>query len=373
MGFKRRILAGVQEFKLLVKFQDTSRKWHIPLLATICMGVPILLGLYFGNVKAGITGGLSAFVILYLPVQGSFTNKITTIAICAFGLMVSYSAGQLFSFSKVSAVIVFGVFSVVVHWTILYYKTAPPRSFFFIVVASISICQPFNVSSIPSNIGFIALGTIFSCTLAFLFVIVQSVRTNSKEQPEIIPVLKKNPYADFWEAIIMGGFMMTSLTLGYILEFDNPYWIPISCAAVMQGASRYIIWQRTIQRIAGTFIGLGLCWLLITVGNSTFLLCMYIILLQFIVEALVVRNYALAVIFITPLTLFLSEVGNPGVGISNDLITLRFWEILIGSALGALGGWILHREQLRYAAIKGIKIINTKFDLRNGKNTITQQ
>ncbi|MFD2554165.1 hypothetical protein [Sphingobacterium tabacisoli] len=39
-------------------------------------------------------------------------------------------------------------------------------------------------------------------------------------------------------------------------------------------------------------------------------LCLLILMLQFIIEMLVVRHYALAVIFITPLTFFLAEIGS---------------------------------------------------------------
>ncbi len=45
--------------------------------------------------------------------------------------------------------------------------------------------------------------------------------------------------------------MVVSLAVAFILGFENPYWIPISCLAVMQGSSSRHIWLRAVQRIIG--------------------------------------------------------------------------------------------------------------------------
>lgn len=354
-----------KELKQLVTLKDSKRKWHIPILIAISLGVPLFSGIYFGNISAGLTACLSGLVILYLPSTGSLTNKISTLLISAFGFILSFSIGQFFSFNHIVSVIVFGIFSMVTHWIMLYYKTAPPRSFFFIFLVSISICQPFNLNTIPFKVGLISLGLMFASFLALAYLVIESLKTNQNTQPKPSPILQKNNYADYWEAIIMGVFMALSLMCGYLLKMNNAYWIPVSCAAVMQGASRYHIWQRTFQRILGTLLGLGLCWLLLSITKSIVVLCVFIIVLQLIVEILITRNYALAVIFITPLAIFLSEAANPIITTPNELIVLRFQEIIIGSFIGAIGGWLLHKEKVRYATIKGLAKITNGFENKN--------
>ncbi|WP_297094634.1 FUSC family protein [uncultured Draconibacterium sp.] len=355
MSWKNNIQA---ELKQLVTLKDTNRKWQFALLTAICVGAPLVIGLYFDNIGAGLIASLSGMVILYLPDTGSLTNKISTLLISSFGFMVSFAVGQFFSFNHIVSVIAFGIYAMTIHWVILYYKTAPPRSFFFIFIAAISICQPFNLAAIPTKIGLISLGLMFSSFLALGHLVYLSTKVNWEVYPKPQSIFTKNTYADFWEAIIMGVFMAVSLACGYLFEMDNPYWIPVSCAAVMQGASRYHIWQRTFHRILGTFLGLGLCWALLSVTHSIIVLCIFIILLQLIVELLVVRNYAIAVIFITPLAIFLSEAASPIIDTPNVLIVLRFQEIVIGSAIGAVGGWVLHKEKIRYATISGLKKIS---------------
>lgn len=354
---KYKILNELQHF---IHFKSTQRKWHIPLFAAICVGIPLLTGLYLQNLQYGLIACISGMVILYLPASGPTTTRIITILVSSFGFMASFSFGLIFSFHVAASIIAFGVFSFLVHLIVLYYKTSPPRSFFFILIASMAISQPFEFQEIPTKVGLIGLGTIFTSLIALAYVLWGSLCTTSETSEPQPSALIRNIDADFWEAIIMGIFMTLALGIGRLLKFENPYWIPISTAAVMQGASRYHIWQRSIHRISGTFIGLGLCWLLLEVIHTPLSLCMAIIVLQFVIEILISRNYALAVIFITPMTILLAEATHPLFNTPSTLIYMRFIDILIGSLIGALGGWVLHKEKIRYATMKKIK------DLRAG-------
>lgn len=346
-----------KELRLFFTMNRTKRKWQIPVLASICVGTPLLAGLYFDNLRYGLIACLGGLAILYLPSTGSITKRIMTLLICSFGFMVSFAFGQIFSFSLIVSVLTLGIYAMIVHWIILYYKTSAPRSFFFIFIASMSICQPFNLSTIPTKVGLIGLGTMFTCILALVYVFSDRQKETSTTDTGSVS-LNKNTYANYWESIITGGFMAIALGIGYLLKFDNPYWIPASAAAVMQGASLYHIRQRTVYRILGTFVGLGLCWALLSIAHTKLLICLFIILLQFIVEMLIVRHYALAVIFITPMAILLTEAGSPLMNTPDQLISLRFWEICIGSILGAAGGWMLYKEKIRYSSIRGIEKIS---------------
>ena len=149
--------------------------------------------------------------------------------------------------------------------------------------------------------------------------------------------------------------MGSSLLVAHLLKLQNPYWVPISCLAVMQGISLEHIWSRSLQRILGTFVGFALTWLLLLQHPSALAICISVFILQFIIEMLIVRNYGLAVIFITPLTLFLAEAGSAMSSDPNVLIPARFLDITIGSIIGALAGWFIHHEQLRNKAEKGFR------------------
>jgi uncharacterized membrane protein YccC len=85
------------------------------------------------------------------------------------------------------------------------------------------------------------------------------------------------------------------------------------------------------------------------------MICVSIIILQVIIEFLVVRNYTVAAIFITVLTIFLAESGSDLSVSPTGLIATRFIDILIGSVIGALGGWILYNERVHWIATRQIR------------------
>ncbi|ACF14481.1 conserved hypothetical protein [Chloroherpeton thalassium ATCC 35110] len=345
----------VKEIKELFKLKKTERLWHIPVLAALCIGVPLLAGLYFDALQTGLQACLGGLVILYLPTSSHIANRMITLLACSFAFMVSFTTGLVFSFNPIVSAIAFGIFAVAVHWTSLYFESKPPGSFFFILIASMSSCMPFDLHTIPEKVGLVGLGTMFACLLGLGYSFLAETTYPAKDAGSITTVLKKNRYADFVEALIMGLFMFLALFFGHWFSFKNPYWIPISCAAVMQGATLYHIWQRSFQRTLGTFIGLGLCWVLLSLNKSELSLAVMIIVLQFIIEMLVVRHYALAVIFITPMAVLLAEAANPLVQDPNNLAMIRFWDIAAGSLLGLVGGWLLHQEKVRYQTIMGIR------------------
>ncbi|MEA5428502.1 FUSC family protein [Arcicella lustrica] len=337
-----------KEIKAFFKLKKSDRLWHIPVLASLCIGIPLLIGLAFDNVKSGLLASLSGLVILYIPTANSIVSRMATMLICSFGFMVSYAVGLIFSFNPFVSTIVFGIFSTMVYWINLYFKTKPPASFFFIMIASLASGMPHDLSSIPQKIGLIAMGTMLACTLALLYSFLVKRKNHKKDAAIISDLLVKSKYADLVEAMIVGSFMFTSMLIGHVLKLQNPYWIPISCLAVMQGVNLYHIWQRVIHRILGTFLGLGLCWLFLSIVHTPFSICITIIVLQFIIEILIVRHYALAVIFITPMTILLAEAANPLILNPDLLIATRFLDISIGSLIGAIGGWFVHNEKIRF-------------------------
>ncbi|MEC4113382.1 FUSC family protein [Myroides pelagicus] len=360
-----------QESKTLFKLKQSQRLWHIPLMAMLATGVPLLTGWYFDNLSAGLLACLSGLVILYLPSNIPTPQRMLTMLVCSFGFMLSFAVGITFSFNLYLSALVFGLFTTAVHWITLYFKTPPPGSFFFIMVASMSSNMPFDLASIPTRLGYVAMGTMFACSLAMIYSLLIGKKYNSKTAiPQIYHVPIKEQVEYLIRSLIVGGFLSFSLLTGNLLKLDNPYWIPISCAAIMQGITLYHVWQRALQRIAGTFVGLALCWLLISLSDSPLYFCICIMVLQFIIEMFISRNYAVAVIFITALTVLLAEAGSTMITTPNLLIQSRFLDIVIGSLIGGIGGWFLHHEYLRKQTRDSLR--NTRLQLLRKKRAIVK-
>ncbi|WP_076669929.1 FUSC family protein [Pontibacter indicus] len=340
------------EARALFELKKTERLWHIPVLASLCTGLPLLAGFASGRLDYGILGCIGGLVILYLPTNTTLVHRMITVISCSFGFMVSLAVGVTFSFNPYLSSLFVGLFALAVHWVANYFAMKPPGSFFFIMITSIAGTMPFELDSIPTRIGLIGMGTMLACVLAFFY----SLLMLRKQKPvtELL-VVKKSVYSNLVESVVVGLFVGGSLLAGQLLQLEKPYWVPISCLAVMQGVSLRHVWQRSFQRILGTFIGLGLTWLLLPYTSTPLAICLSIILLQFIIEMLVVRHYGLAVIFITPMTLFLAEAGSAMTADPNALIYTRFVDIVLGSLIGALGGWVLYHQKLRHNAVRQLR------------------
>ena len=102
---------------------------------------------------------------------------------------------------------------------------------------------------------------------------------------------------------------------------------------------------RGLHRILGTFAGLVLTALILLPGLDPWQMVLVIAVLQFGAEMLVIRQYALAQVVITPLALVSTELAHP----SNSalLIKDRAVETVIGAAVGIAMVLIIHLRSRR--------------------------
>lgn len=333
----------LQEIRELYALKPSARGWHMPLLAALCVSLPLFAGYVFDNVQAGSVASMAGLVILYLP-EASFTRRMITLMACAFGLLISFFSGLLFSFNPWVASIYLGSFTFAVHWVTRYFKLRPPGNFFFIMLAAVGICMPFNLEKIPYKTGLATMGCISACLLAFIYGFI--VRTKNPDSEEMI-IVKKNLISGTAESAIFGITIGISLAVAKAFQLENPYWVPVSCLAVMQGVSAKHIWQRSLQRIIGTFLGLGLAYILLSLKLPVWGICLGIAVMQFVVEMFITRNYGYAVIFITSLTLLLAEFGSSLSGRPDELVVARFTDIVLGSLIGAAGGYFLYHQKIK--------------------------
>lgn len=342
----------LREVRSLFEIKKTERLWHIPVLASLCVGIPLLAALYFGRLDYGLLSCMGGLVILYLP-AGTVAERMITLVTCSFGFMVSYAMGVCFSFHPLLSAVFVGVFAFGVHWVTSYFRLPPPGSFFFIMLASIGSCAPFQLDTIPTRIGLVGMGTMFACILALFYSLYITKRLPVKKP---LPLVRKEQYSDTVKSLIIGSFTAISILFPHLLKLDNPYWVPISCMAVMQGVDVKHVWQRSFQRILGTFAGMGLTWLLLLLHLNALGIVLSILVLQFVVEMFIVRHYALTVFFITPMTVFLAEAGSAMTQDPRELVELRVLDIVIGSLIGAVGGWFLHNRELHQRSQRRIRV-----------------
>ncbi|MDL9993299.1 FUSC family protein [Bacillus stercoris] len=128
-----------------------------------------------------------------------------------------------------------------------------------------------------------------------------------------------------------------------VFGFARSYWIPLSAAAVMLGTTVVFTLHRAIQRSAGTVIGVMLAGAILFFKPGGVYIAFCIAALQCLLEMLIVRNYALAVPFLTANALVITESMHGGADTGYFMIA-RLTDVAVGSVIGLLGTMLLWRR-----------------------------
>ncbi len=339
------------ELDHLTTIRRSDRRWQMPFCAALASGLPLLIGAYFDHLEFGFVSSLGGMVFLYAP-NTPLSHRMVALMASAFAMSACYTAGVICHFIPALLVPMLTFLTILVSMVCRYYRVGPPGSLFFIMAASIAVYSPVGVLQVPLNVGLLTMGCLLACLIAFFY----SVYLLRLEAPQPATPL---PPATFeftvFDPIVIGVFVGISLSIAQAFDLQRAYWVPVSCLAVIQEASLRGVWNRQFQRIAGTGIGLVLAWCLLLLPLDKWTVSLMMIVLTFLIETLVVRHYGLAVVFITPLTIFLAEGTRLGHGSPNVMLQARLLDTVIGSLLGLIGGYCLHNQRFRDVVGKQIK------------------
>jgi uncharacterized membrane protein YccC len=332
-----------EEIAQLARVSPSKRPWQMPFAAALCSGLPLLVGAWFDHLDYGLISSLGGLIFLYMP-ETPMHHRMVMLMACAFGMIASYALGVASHLFPPAMVPALTFTAILVTMVCRYYNLGPPGSFFFIMAAAIGANTPGDIHGVPLKVGLLTMG----CLLASLIAFVYCLYILRRQPPRPIPALPE-PTFDFvvFDAIVIGTFVGLALALAQLLDLAQAYWVPISCLAVIQGMSLRAVWTRQVHRIAGTAVGLLLAWGLLSLPLDPWTIGLTMIALSFCVEILIVRHYALASIFITPMTILLVEAGSIGQIAAEKLIQARFWDTVLGCLVGLLGGICLHSPRLR--------------------------
>lgn len=332
-----------EELHHLTTIQASDRVWQMPFAAALASGLPLLVGAYFDHLDYGLVSSLGGLVFLYMPNTPLYHRMISVMA-CAFGMAACYALGLMSHFFAPVMMPVLVFTAILVTMVCRFYGLGPPGSLFFIMTASIGAYSPLQVWQLPLMVGLLTMGSLLACLIGLVY----SVYILRLQAPTPVAPLPQATF-DFvvFDSVLIGVFVGISLAVAQLLQLQKAYWVPVSCLAVIQGASLRAVWSKQLQRVIGTGIGLLLSWALLLLPLDKWSMSLTMMVLTFVIEVTVVRHYAFAAIFITPLTILLAEAATLGHGSSAALIQARFFDTVLGCLVGLAGGICLHSPRFR--------------------------
>ncbi|MFE5546663.1 FUSC family protein [Streptomyces sp. NPDC056534] len=146
----------------------------------------------------------------------------------------------------------------------------------------------------------------------------------------------------------------TGLAGGAALLFGlgHGYWAAISAAAVLHSVNVRTAAQRAVQRTLGTMAGLLIALGVLAVRPEPVVLVLVIVLLEFLLEYVVARNYGLGVVFLTPLALLLTDLAVPSP--AGDLVQDRALSSLLGVGIALVCALVVVHDRAAVRAQRAL-------------------
>lgn len=331
------------ELAHLTTFNASERRWQMPFAAALASGLPLLVGAYFDHLDYGLISSLGGIVFLYTP-ETPLHHRMVSLMASAFGMAACYAFGMMSHFVPLLMPLILTVIAILVMMVCRFYSIGPPGGLFFIMAAAIGAYSPMEVTELPLRVGLLTMGCLLACVVALLY----SAYVLRLRAPQPVAPLPPASF-DFvvFDAVVIGVCVGISLIAAQLLELQRAYWVPVSCLAVIQGVSLREVWNKQLHRILGTGVGLLLSWVLLTLPLDKWSVSLMMMALAFVIETMVVRHYGIAVVFITPLTIFLAEAATLGQGSPLTIIEARLLDTVLGSVIGLIGGASLHSPSFR--------------------------
>ena len=330
------------EVSQFITVKNVSRPWQLPFASAIAMGGPVLLGAWSHHLNAGLTASLGALVFLYLP-EKVFLARLRSLAMSGIVMMACFWVG---SASAIEKVFQSPGLAIVTTLATLYCRAGavggPPGSLFFVIAASIGASSQ-TISSVSlSKLELVFCGCLWGFVVAALYGLLKPAMTSRTSLRPAREMIREN----FVNSVLIGVLVGASLLLAQWLHLENPYWVPVSCLAVVQGANIREIWNKQLHRMIGTTLGLLMISAIFqTPPSSDWQIAGWIVLFSFAIEMTVTRHYATAVMFITPMTILLADAGRAHQSSLWSLAQSRLMDTTVGCCVGLLGGFILHSWQ----------------------------
>lgn len=329
----------------------TGSRWPLGIQAGLAMAIPAAVGALVGEQSLGLLAATGGFTTLHLtslnvrermrvlPLVAVFLLAATTFAtvlaphplIAAVGLVVVTLVGTALSFG---------------------YKMGPPGPLF----AAMSYGLAMRVTGVVNGdravaplelVVAVAAGT----ALALLIAATPLVRATNRAQysrrlRDILPKYSLDRQGrELFVRVAIVTVLGTLISI-VLIDPDRAYWtVGAGIAVIGVRAGRGDAARRGLHRVVGTFAGALVFLSFGALEPAPLVLALVLGALQYMVVIVAVRNYALALIFITPMVLLLTGAAT-GSGASFATLTERVIDTAIGALLGTATGLLHGRTKL---------------------------
>ncbi|WP_169251549.1 FUSC family protein [Brevibacterium sp. 'Marine'] len=314
---------------------------HIPAFRiALGVAVPLLVLLGIDRLDLAVYAAFGAFTGIYARFE-SRRSRTRRQSIAAAVLVICVGIGALLSSLGASVwvlVVITSLVSGAGAAIALRFRLKPGGSIFFIFATGAVGSIP-GGASVPVAMGVAAASALVCIGLGALAHFAGERMPPEKEtyvRVGLSPVGKSDLAAHaarFTIAPFIAGILGT-LLIDVLPLLSHSYWAMVAAVAPITPPGRSARLKRGVQRVVGTLLGVIVTAFLLSFPTEAWQLVVWVILLQFLAEIFVLRNYSVALLFITPLALLMTQIGAPHP--VPELLASRAIETVIGAAVGMI-------------------------------------
>ncbi|GAA3037575.1 FUSC family protein [Microbacterium dextranolyticum] len=316
----------------------TGRRWPLALQAGLAMAAPIVLLAAVGRSDIALLAASGAFTVIY----GGWLRpreRARFAPLIALALIACAAAGTLAAAGGTPVVLAGVVIVTIVSAAVAGRRSlGPPGTVFFVLVfglsAQITALHDGGRAVDPLTYLVVVAGScVFACVLVAAPLALPRYRA---EKPRPLAELFPARWGGVARSLTARSAIVAVLGVcaAMLVDPTRSYWVVCAGIAVAgMPLGRRAAATRGIHRSVGT-IGGGVLYLVLAfLPLPIWALGIVLGALQFVIELVVVRHYALALVFITPLVLLLIGAAS-GHAATVPLALERVVDTVVGAAIG---------------------------------------
>lgn len=309
----------------LVRFHPSVGDWRVAARAGLAM-LLVLGGLVLaGRLDLGLYASFGIFASLYggrLPSAGRLRIQVRHGLLLTGAVVLGAAVGTSEARAWLAIPVVTAM-AALVSWLSDRQGWSPPGALFPVFAVGASATVPGDWL----GVGVAALVAAGAATLSVLLGVLEQAMLPAAHVPRARPRPEGigRHAATTAIAVALAGTIATAAQIGH------PYWAMLAAVVPFVGRGAAVQLARGAHRILGTCLGIVVAALLLLLELPPLGVVLAVVLLQAAAELVVVRNYGLALVAVTPLALVLVHASSPEP--VPQLLADRVLETLIGVAV----------------------------------------
>lgn len=321
-----------------MNLKDAPWRWAVGIEAALAIAIPAAAFTLAGHASEGLIASLGAFTVLHFA-SASRRQRAVALPFVASGLVLAAAIGVLGADSLPLTVAGLVLTTAVASLLMLGFSAGPPGALMFVVVTGVSGYFARRAPGGASTPLLVAVGA----AGAYLVAVGRMLISKARRDPSNGAPARNSRLWEFDSSdLSIAGRVVAAATIagliGAVLGVQRVYWVVIASIAILQTNHTHpVVAVRAAHRVLGSLLGLCLFGALAALRPMGLGLVGLLALLQCATEVVIVRNYGLALTFITPISLLLSTANHTGD--VRGIVVDRLVDTLLGAAVALLVFW----------------------------------